>query len=262
MINLNLVDKPWRDPELSNYNSEINNIYEEEDLTGAELLNLMIKNLPEEYLKKTERNYKGINENPFDLIVGDEKSLEMIGIEIKGDTDNYSRLPDQLQAYSFVFKKLYLLIHKKKVPDWLPEYVGVLRLSNSGKVYEEQRSYVRDPLDISTNFEWDALFKANGLGSNSSKSRETLDLIRKVRNNVLFNRFFAVQEEYGLKNFKKFYPLSDKEKEVIIGFDVPHHFKTLAKEILAIEKKIELIKKVTSLSDEAGIGKFLKKEKK
>ena len=102
-------------------------------------------------------------------------------------------------------------------------------------------------LEIGSNYDWESVLKSNNLGKCSSKVKETLDIIKSIRRNIMFNRFFAIQDGYNTYKYSKFYPLSEKEKSVIIGFDVPYHMKLLKKDILECEKKLENIKEIVSL---------------
>lgn len=107
----------------------VGNIKKEKNLNGDQIRNILLEHLNKTKLKvTTEKNTRGINENPFDLIVGDEDKLELNGFEIKGDTDNFTRLKSQLRAYLYTFEHIFLVLHKKKKPEWLPDNVGVIRV--------------------------------------------------------------------------------------------------------------------------------------
>ena len=238
----------YGEEEKKKYAERINNLKQEKDLKGDDILDILQKNLKRHYsLMTTERNISGINESPFDLVVGDEDGLSLTGFEIKGDTDNYSRLKTQLQHYLFAFNEVYLVLHKKEKPEWLPDFVGVIRVFEDGKVFEEKYGYIWDLLDISTDYEWDTLFRMNGLGISSKQTTNILHILSSVRRNITFNRFFGVQNGYGTKNMSKFFPFTEEEKKVLVGFDVPYHYEQLRKDIIQIEKKLETIKEVAKL---------------
>lgn len=238
----------YGDEEKKKYKEKKDKIKKEKILKGDDITDILIKKLKaKNLLIVTEKNIRGINENPFDVVAGDEKDLEIIGFEIKGDTDNFSRLKSQLDAYLFSFNQVYLVLHKKEKPEWLPSEVGVLRVFKNGDVIKEEGSYYRDLLDVSTDYEWDVLFKENGLGITSRQTKNVLHVLSGVRKKVIFNRFFGKQDGYSTKRMNKFYPFTDREKEILIGFDVPSHYKQLGKDIKQIEKKIETIKKVAMI---------------
>lgn len=221
-------------------------IDEEKNLNESEIVDILaIKIKCSDYIYVIERSEDSVH--PFDIVLGNEKSLELIGMEIKGDNDNYDRLMNQIDRYLNIFDEVYLVLHKKKAPEWLPSNIGIVRLFDNGDVFIEKHAYQKSSLDVSTNFEWDALFNANGLGLCGNKTKELLKLVDGVRKNVLFNRFFGKIELYNTKTFTKFYPLDDKQKELIIGFDVPHHIKNLNKDLNNLEKRFELLKNTIKL---------------
>lgn len=218
-------------------------VAEDPKLTGEQIRGILIQHArSNNLLCRQERNIRGVNENPFDLVFGDEASLEMCAIEIKGDTDNFSRLSKQIEHYLYGFNNVYVAFHKKEAPDWLPSSVGILRVAAAGTVAVEMASYPRSPLDISTEYEWDQLFKANGLGTTHVKTREILNLLRDVRQNIVFNRFFAVPKPNGEKGFSKFYPLSDKQKSILMSYNIDYHFGNIKRDLSGLEKRLTLLK--------------------
>jgi len=233
-------------------------VKKDKNLTGDDIRGILVKYYESKgYLINSERNHTSSNENPFDLIVGKEKSYEMIGFEIKGDTDTFDRLAKQLQAYSFVFESVYLVLHKKKEPEWLPEYVGVIRVLENGEFFITKYTYKRDLYDIGSDYEWDSLLNSNGLGKISSKCKQSLKTLESIRANVLFNRFFGtLTVRQNAHTFDKFYPLSEQQKMVIIGFDVPFQMVLIAKEIKLVETKIGLIKKACKLDELKTVSDF------
>lgn len=238
----------WGDEKKERYEEKKKSLKKEKVLKGNDITDILMKNLKiQNLLITTEKNIRGINENPFDVIAGNEKDLEICGFEIKGDTDNFSRLKNQVNAYLFSFNKVYLVLHKKEKPEWLPEEVGVLRVFENGDIIEEEGSHFRDLFYISTDYEWDTLFRENGLGISSKQTREVLNVLSDVRRNVIFNRFFCNMDGIGTKRMNKFYPFTEEQKRILIGFDVPFHYKQLGKEIIQIEKKLETIKKVARI---------------
>lgn len=235
--------------EKDKFEERIKSIKEEKELKGHDILNILLKKLKStRLLIKTERHASNSPDSiPYDLTIGDKADLCIAGIEIKGDTDNFSRLKHQLDSYIFAFNEVYIALHKKEAPQWLPQEVGILRVFDNGDVYIEKSCWGWDFLNISTDYEWETLFRANGLGISSKRTREVLDIIRRIRRNVLFNRFFAISGPWGSKKFKKFYPFTDEEKKVIIGFDVPYHFKNFKREITDLERRINMIKQLVEI---------------
>ncbi len=223
----------------------------EDNLTGDAIRAIMIQEVAKAgLLWRKERNIRGVNKHPFDLAIGDEATLEMCGIEIKGDTDNFSRLPRQLSAYQFTFPEVYLAVHKKELPVWLPEALGILRIAD-GKVCVEQRPAIEHPLDISTGYEWDTVIRANGLGRLYKQIRENLSVLGDVRNNIIFNRFFGELAPGGVRKFDKFYPLTDHQIRVLMGWDLEQHYKNIKKDLTGIERRIKGLKAIVAAGREA-----------
>lgn len=253
------MDLPFKIIQYDNqkeYDNKVKTIKKEKNLNGNEIREILIQHIKStELLFNTEKNVRGLNENPFDLIVGCEKDLNLVGFEIKGDTDNFSRLKTQLQGYLWVFDKVYLVLHKKKLPEWLPYNIGIIRVFENKEVFVEKYGYLDNPLDISTEYEWDSLFRCNGLGVTSKRTRQVLELIGGIRRNILFNRFFSVQNGYNTRNFEKFYPFTDIQKSVIIGFDVPYHIKLLSTDLTLLEKRLENLKQAIMIGQK-GIKDF------
>ena len=250
MINrLGFKDKPYSydNKEIDEYNLKLEHIKNEKNLNADEILKILLENLDKKLLTRTERNYKSSNDNPFDLAVGDIENLDLFGFEIKSDLDTFTRLKDQLQAYFFVFDDIYLVLHKKNRPEWLPEGIGVIRVFENKEIYVEKGCFSRDYLDISSNYEWDSLFRCNGLGITSSKTREVLEILKDVRKNIMFNRFFAVSEGFNTKKFSKFFPFTEKQKSVLIGFDVPYHYKNIVADINDCEKRLDKLKGIIAI---------------
>lgn len=245
-----MIDLNFKYPEQSEhkeeYQKKLENVKSEKDLKGEDIKGILFTHFKDmQLLLKTERSEGGRYCNPFDFIVGCERTLDLVGIEIKGDTDNYSRLSEQLHAYSWSFDEVYLIVHKKKIVEWLPDWLGILRVFEDGSIYQEHHGYITDPLQVSTHFDWDGLFKENNLGVSPGHLKGTLKIIEDVRKNILFNRFFAVQKEWGSKEFSKFYPFTDEQKQTMMGFDVPNQLKVLKREVNQLEKRFHMIRNIT-----------------
>lgn len=230
------------------FKTRVEKIGEEKDLNGDDIKKIVREHCEKKGVLVThERNHVASNDHPFDVIIGEPKDLLLIGGEIKGDTDDYHRLPNQLQAYSFVFDNIYLIIHKKKIPEWLPEYVGVLRVFENGDVLSEKFGYARDLFDVGSIYDNDVLLELNGVALKSQEAKKKLAVLSSVRKNFLFNRFFSVSAGYNTRQMTKWWPLSDDQKEVLIGFDIARQQKNIEDDIRKIEKKIEMLKRVVSI---------------
>jgi len=238
----------WKEGEKEKYEKRIKRLKKEKKMLGDDITNILDEHLKKQgYLTIRERNYKAINNAPFDLVAGDEKDYRMVGFEIKGDTDNFSRLKNQINEYVYAFDGMYLVLHKKKIPEWMPNFIGVLRVFENGDIYVEQNSYIWDFLDIGSNYDWTSILKSNNLGKSAEKTKETLNIIKDIRKNIIFNRFFAIQDGFNTNKYKKFYPLNEKQKSIIISFDVPYQMKLLKSDITECEKRLKLIKEIVSL---------------
>ena len=231
----------------------IKKLQKEEDMYDSDIREIIKKYIEKQnYLLAEERNARAWNNAPFDVVAGDPDDLSIIGFEIKSDRDSFTRLKSQLREYKFVCKEIYLVVHKKKIPDWLPSWCGVLRVNKKGECYLERNSWGHEPFDISTDYEWNELAKANGLGRIKDRLKDYFDILIKIRKNILFNRFFAEKEfdkETNHEKYKKWYPLSDYERSLIIGFDVPYHMAQLKKEVRVSEIKLQAIKRAIGISD-------------
>lgn len=242
----------WHGTGKEEYNIRLANIDNEIDMNESDIRTLLNNHLEaQKFDTIAERNLRSANEHPFDLVSGCPDDFEMIGYEIKGDKDNYKLLGKQLQVYKTLFDKTYIVLHKKQKPEWLPENTGVLRIFATGEIYEEVGCYRRDEFDIGSDYEWDTLLKANTLGVSSKRTKEVLGLIKSIRRNIMYNRFFGVLDpEIKSYQLKKFYPLTDRQKELLIGFDVPYHYELIDKDIKAIEKRIKIIRKICNIEEE------------
>lgn len=213
----------------------------------------------ENYLKKQgfltirEKNYVGYNEAPFDLTVGDENSLKIFGFEIKSDKDTFERLQRQLQHYSFICEEVWIVIHKKEVPKWLPNWVGVIRITEKGKIYQESSASKKEPFEISTGYAWDVIAKENGIAGSKNKLQEIFNELISIRKNILFNHYFAIQYDSSTNNstFKKFFPLNDRQKRFICGLNIEYQMEGLKKEFKTLEKRFTMIKQLMNIDTQS-----------
>lgn len=235
--------------EQDKFKDRVKLITKEKDLKGQDIKNILIGKLSKTKLKYIEeRSYDTMH--PLDLAVGDEDNLDLATFEIKGDTDSFKLLNRQIRNYLYVADEFYLVLHKKKAPEYLPDEVGIIRVFENGEVYIEQDSTLTNFLYVSTDSEWDGLFAVNNLGLAADKTKDMLNLMNGIRKNILFNRFFAIHD-YGMTHsYKKFYPFDEAQKELIAGFDLTYQIKSINRDIKNVEKRIALVRmavKVTQL---------------
>lgn len=227
-------------------------IKKEKDMNARQLVTILEKYLKEQgFLTVKEKNYVGYNEAPFDLTVGDEHSLKLYGFEIKSDKDTFERLQRQLQHYSFICEEVWIVLHKKEIPKWLPDWVGVIRITEKGKIYRQQYAFSKDPFEISTGYAWDVIARENGVAGSKTKLQTMFNEIISIRKNILFNHYFAIQYDSSTNKsiFKRFYPLNDRQKRFICGLNVEYQMKELQKELKTLEKRFTMIKQLMNISD-------------
>lgn len=68
-----------------------------------------------------------------------------------------------------------------------------------------------------------------------------------IRENIIFNRYFAEHEGYNTYKFRRFFPFNEEQKRMIIGLDIPYHYKKFRKEVLEFEKRLNRIKELVAL---------------
>ena len=225
------------------FQKKLDGVSKEKNMNGDEIRLILDKKLNDAgFLTVWERNYIGQNISPFDLAAGDESTLAVHGFEIKGDRDDYSRISRQIPHYLFVCSSVYIVVHKKKELPYLPFGVGWIRIFEDESVYIEHHGFPQDPFNIGTNSDWEAIFKANGLGKSHKRAERVLHLLQDIRKNLLFNRYFAVHKGWGTKQYDKWWPLTEEQKALVIGFDVPWHLKDLSKDLKLMEKRFDRIK--------------------
>ena len=230
------------------YDKKLEDLKEEKKMLAEEITNI-IKDVVEKVglVTRRERNISSTPSNPCDLAIGDEENFRICGLEIKSDGDTYTRLTSQLDAYLFAFDEVYLVVHKKEVPEWLPREIGVIRVFENKDIIVEKHTWKKNLFDISSNYEWDALFRANNLGVYSKKTRDFIDALEGVRKKIIFNRYFAKFKDWENKKFEKYYPFTDKEKTAILGSDIKYHYKNAAKELKKFEKHIDLLRRMLAM---------------
>lgn len=233
----------------------------EEEMKAPEITNLLCSHLENQgfYIAK-ERNYIGENIAPFDVACGDStdpSDLKIYGFEIKSDKDRYDRLLEQLQHYSYVCEKIYIVVHQLTPPEWLPEWCGIIRVSKD-KIFVEKECTRREPFEISTNYEWRVISKKNGLGGGTERMRSIFNQVMKIRKNILFNRFFSSYSDItGDFLDNKFFPLTLEQKNILLGFDIVNNFEGLKKDIEDYEERLNSLKSAMSYEYDRRAGKPL-----
>ena len=221
----------------------------EKTLIAEGVLKILEPNIKKQgYLTRTERNPDAYNSGPFDLVAGISEldSIQLIGFEIKADTDSYTRLRMQLNRYVRYCDKVFLVVHKKKVPEWLPEMIGVLRVSEDGSITEEKSSYNFERKgfpEVSTGFEWAALKKSHGIKERSEVISEILELAPLIWRRILFNRFFGTVD-FENKIYSDFYPFSESELKLITKINVDYQLEELQKRVGAFKIALSAIEGV------------------
>lgn len=132
----------------------IDNVSSEKDMDGREIQAILYGKFGKNgWLTKMERNIRSENEHPLDFVAGDPNKLVMYGFEVKGDRDTYKLLKEQINAYDETCHHIYLVIHKKEPPEWLPDGVGVIRVFENGDLHRERGAWGRKKFDISSTYD-------------------------------------------------------------------------------------------------------------
>lgn len=227
-----------------------NKIKKEKDMKADDLVVILEKYLKEKgFLTVKEKNYLGYNNAPFDLTAGDPSAKKIYGFEIKSDRDTFDRLQRQLQHYSFICEEIYIVVHKKEIPKWLPDWCGVIRISSKGEIYQESYASHREPFEISTGYAWDRIAQENNIAGSKDKLQKIFNEIIGIRKNILFNHYFAIEFDSTTNGstFKKFFPLTDQQKRFIMGLNIEYQMKELNKELKGLEKRFTTIKQLVNI---------------
>jgi len=243
---MKFFELPFHSPpafdERDEYKKKLANVSVEKVLNELEIRKILRDCLePKNFLLREERSISGIDGHPFDLIAGDQETLTLIGFEIKGDGDAYTLLPSQIDSYMFGCDYTFLVVHKKKSPEYLPRGIGVLRVFDDGSMTVEVWPKMIHWTEVATESERDLLFSANGFGGNADKVMSYLDIIEGVRRNILFNRFFA-ERDYMQRSYKKFWPFTEEQKVIMMGFNLPSQVKLLERDLLGLERRFLTVK--------------------
>ncbi len=173
----------------------------------------IIKNQLEEFYKKQDylisfhKCY-----DTFDVVcakISPKKTVqEIIGIEIKSDKDQIVRLKHQLVRYLRLFDKVYLALENKKVPDFVPTYIGIIRCNNRVTIEREaEMLYVKPIYGNAINFQAisNTIKDSGGLKSRSKELIAYIYTFEDVKRKLLYNSIFT----------EKILPFSNKEKKII-----------------------------------------------
>ena len=233
------------------YQTIKDSILKENDLNGDDIRDILVNKLKStEYVYRKERSPGWLHTRPFDLSIDNTFTKLMYGLEIKGDKDNYKLLGGQMFSYAMVFDEIYLVLHKKEAPDWLPEEIGILRVSTDNIIYLERHAKLLKYFDIASNWDWNALLSANNINLHAGQARSKLTKIDEIRRNFLFNRLFAVQKGWDSQEYEKVYLLDEESKKLLTGFQVPEEMSYLKRDIRKLEKRLDILKSVLALDNE------------
>lgn len=238
-----------RDEEALAFAERQQHLQKEKDLNGEDIKGILRKIFEVNgLLVKTERTLGGGRYKPFDMAVGNKETYEVTGLEIKGDTDTFTRLPDQIIEYNTAFDDVYLVLHKKEIPKWMPSTIGIIRVFEDGNALIEHPNTSHTYFDIGSTYDWETILNMNNISLSGKKAIEMMQMLEKVRKNLLFNRMFAVYDGFGSYRYEQFYPLANEQKKLVMRMDIQGEMKVLLKEFKELEKRMELIKSALALS--------------
>jgi len=240
----------------------------EKDMDEDEIIEILQNTYKEaDYLIRRERDATTTHYHPFDLICGKikqfeiEDQIEILGFEIKSDKDSFTRLGEQIKQYMAYCDRVYLVIHKKEYPKWLPNNVGVLRVSKKGEILEERYPSSNQWYDeVSGPSELKILMEEQGLGCKVQNLQKIFEITPKIWKKILFNRFFG-KVDWQSQKFTKFFPFDKEELEFIIGHQLDYQLdimKNKARQIKRLaEVTIDFIEKAKPEMDTKSVQKKL-----
>ncbi len=214
----------------------------------ADFLKIILKQFYESqgYLIRTERNPQAWNYHPFDLVAGKcetvngNEIIEILGFEIKADTDTLKRLDKQLPHYKKYCDKVYIVTHKKEVPDKMD--VGLIRISTKNEMYIQDGAYHKLEFfeDVSTVMEMKKLLQQQGLGGGISAIKESFDIPTKIWKKILFNRFFG-NFDFEKQTFIKFFPFTEEEFRFLAKLSFSSQITEMRKKSIQLRRLTEAL---------------------
>ncbi len=205
----------------------------------------------EGYYINTEKNPHSWEGHPYDVIAGkinkygEEEEIEIIGFEVKSDKDSFKRLREQLRSYNKYCDNVYVVVHKKNIPERLiMDGVGVIRVSETGEFFIEKLSYTKIEFsEVGSKSEIGILLKEQGLGDRYSTIQEIFKMTPKIWKKILFNRFFGVYD-FEERKCIRFFPFTKKETEFIMKSQFDWQLKQLKKKTKELRTMIELLEDI------------------
>lgn len=102
-----------------------------------------IRNILVAYLQATNQEMRIYQEKSIGSSICDVMAVtdQLIGYEIKSDSDNLLRLDNQIKAYNLFFDKNYIVVSERfafSVRDVVPETWGIIRIQNDSVVIERE----------------------------------------------------------------------------------------------------------------------------
>ena len=164
---------------------------------------------------------------------------EIIGIEIKSDSDTYTRLKTQIKDYERFCDKCYVAVGESHihVSEHVPEYWGIIVVSNDNVIVDRDASVspkvkINNQLDILWRAELYAVQMKEGLPKLSNWKRR--DIYKRLIDTCGEEQ---VKKDITEQLFERDYTIFDKIPEEYISDEKKSTRKTIAKSISADKKR-------------------------
>lgn len=164
---------------------------------------------------------------------------EIIGIEIKSDSDTYTRLKTQIKDYERFCDKCYVAVGESHihVSEHVPEYWGIIVVSNDNVIVDRDASVspkvkINNQLDILWRAELYAVQMKEGLPKLSNWKRR--DIYKRLIDTCGEEQ---VKKDITEQLFERDYTIFDKIPEEYISDEKKSTRKTIAKSISGDKKR-------------------------
>ena len=164
---------------------------------------------------------------------------EIIGIEIKSDSDTYTRLKRQIKDYEKFCDKCYVAVGESHihVSEHVPEYWGIIVVSNDNVIVDRDASVspkvkINNQLDILWRAELYAVQMKEGLPKLSNWKRR--DIYKRLIDTCGEKQ---VKKDITEQLFERDYTIFDKIPEEYISDEKKSTRKTIAKGISGDKKR-------------------------
>ena len=164
---------------------------------------------------------------------------EIIGIEIKSDSDTYTRLKTQIKDYERFCDKCYVAVGESHihVSEPVPEYWGIIVVSNDNVIVDRDASVspkvkINNQLDILWRAELYAVQMKEGLPKLSNWKRR--DIYKRLIDTCGEEQ---VKKDITEQLFERDYTIFDKIPEEYISDEKKSTRKTIAKSISGDKKR-------------------------